>query len=479
MANPHIKTYQFRDVQLGNGDEVRLSIAITINAEGTTETIVSEDENVFISDLGEKEEDYDFEDALLSPAFYQAVLTAIENGNFQKYFFDEGEAVFEDAEKDALVTLDIKYNGTTTWINDFTGNIIIDSLDYEPDTTEFNFEAAPDMSILSNTMLFDLDDVPTNPFGYFMTSPPQPWTTFIPIKTLLLDCYKLVNPSLTEDDIEIEHDWTFYGEVTDPENPPAMIQDVFNFDEIAIDIYPLFFDQTYGATSVADILIRLAVEFGSFTGMTNRNSAFFRKLFNPNSATQYNLNDEAYYDYRKRYRFNPITYCRVNVQEAVWIGGGSPHVEYNYYTFHAPDENAFTGLKDSFKEIDTLTIAAIWNNEYRASNLGAFKYVDPHGTLLFGLIAAKDPSLHYPGTSTVWFNFPGEPDFVPTSQLLVDLWYRYKSIFKHLRVDPIVAPGINHSVTKNPVFKGKTFQPLSVKKKYIDCKTNIEGLIID
>ena len=479
MANPHVKTYQFRDVQLGTGDEVRLKIAITINAEGTTETITSEDENVFISDLGEKEEDYDFDEALLSPTFYSAVLTAIENGNFQKYFFDEDEAIFKDAEKNALVTLDIKYNGTTTWLNDFTGNVIIDSLDYEPDTTEFNFEAAPDMSILSNTMLFDLSDVPINPFGYTMTTPPRPWYTYIDLRTILLDIYKLVNPSLTINDIIIEHDWTFYGETEDPANPPAMIQDLFTLEEIAVDVYALFFDPSYGCTSVADVLIRLAKEFACFTGMLSRDKVFFKKIFDTASALEYTINDEAYYDYRKKMKYAALSYISVVVRESVWITAAPPADDYVDYNFYQATAGTFTGLKDSFKEMETLTIAAIWNNSYRATNLAAYKDVTPHGTLRFDLIAAKDPSLHYPGTSTVWFNFPADDDLVPTCQLLADLWYRYKSTPKHLRVDPIVAPGLNHSIVNNPRFKGRLFQPVNVVKKYKQCKSEIDGLIIE
>lgn len=474
MANPHIKTYQFRDKQLGNGDEIRLTIAITINAEGTTETIISEDENVFITDIGRKEEDYDFEDTLLSPAFYSAVLSAIENGSFQKYFFDEGEAVFEDAEKTALVTVDIKYSGTTTWVNDFTGNVIIDSLEYNPDSTRFDFEAAPDMSILSNTMLFDLEDNPINPFGYEMSDPPQPGAFYQPIKTILLDAYKLINPSLTESDILIEHDWNFYGEWFDEEQNPYNVTDI-TLDEVEVDIYSLFFDQTYGITSVADVLIRLAQEFGCFTGMLSRDKVFFKKLFDTASAYEYNLDDEAYFDYRKKYKFNPVTYVKVTVRESVWIFSTPGYVDYNFYVAEA---GTFTGLKDSFKEIDTLTIAAIWANSYRATNLRATRNLDPFGDVAYDLIAAADPNFHYPGTSTVWFNFGGLPDYVPTNQLLADFWYLYKSTNRHLRVDPIVAPGLDHSLVKNPRFLNKLFQPVRIKKRYKDCQTDIDGLII-
>lgn len=65
MSNPHYKTFQFRDVSLGNGDQLRLIIIIKINAEGTDETIIAEDAGIFISDIGEKEEDFDFEELLV------------------------------------------------------------------------------------------------------------------------------------------------------------------------------------------------------------------------------------------------------------------------------------------------------------------------------------------------------------------------------------------------------------------------------
>jgi len=207
--------------------------------------------------------------------------------------------------------------------------------------------------------------------------------------------------------------------------------------------------------------------------MLTRNKVFFKKIFLSNPSTNILLDDESYYDYSKKYKFNKIEYVRISVREA--IGNGN----YNYYSAHAPSESAATNLADKILDIETLTIGATWANYYRATNIRCLREAEEFGILPHHIIGVRDPGFHYPPVSYIYFSVPGLPDVVPSNKLIADFWYRYKNTTKHLRVDPIITPGNQLSIAKNILFKDKKFQPIAVTKKYKDCKSEIDGLIID
>lgn len=467
MANPHYITYQFGEKHLGNGDSLRLSIKIKIDIEGSNNIISAESEDVYISDLGELEEDYDIEDLLITPSFYKSILSVPEDSDFRKYFFDKSEERFAQANRNAEVLLEKKTEFVSEWAEEFLGNIIIKSLDYNPETTRFVFEAAPDMEILSRTMIYDLDGNPLNPFGYAV--PTWPYDNDVKLVDLLLDCYKLVNPNLTLSDINIQHNWLFYAWLWMDD---SFIMEEYDwlFTELRIEYASLFFDPTFGIESVADILRYLAREFCCFTGMLSKNRPFFKKIMY--SQTPYYLTEDDYIDYDNRYELNKVEYVRVDTR---WFVNPTTYGE---QAFHAPDESAFTGLRDTFYRLDTILVAFRKFTGERHSNLRAgVRLFDPlTDHFVYGV---RDPEMHYPGTSTIWYNVAGYPDIVPLGKLVADFWHRVRSDINKCRFDKIIAHNVNVSLLNNVIFRGKEYMPLRIVKRYKEVITEIDGMIVN
>lgn len=466
MANPYFVTYQFKDQHLGNGDSLRLKIKIQIDAEGSNETIPAESEDVYITDLGQKEEDYQIEDLLITPSFYKSELSVPSGSDFRKYFYGKSEERFAKANRNAEVSLEIKSEGSTTWKEEFLGNIIIKSLDYNPESTRFVFEAAPDMEILGRTMLYDLDGNPINPFGYPV--PTWPYDNDVKLVDLLIDCYKLVNPNLTVSDLNLQHDWLFYAWLWIDD---SFIMEEYDWllSELRIQYASLFFDSGFGIDSVADVLRYIAREFCCFTGMLSKNKPFFKKVMY--SQTPFNLSEDSYLDIDERYELNKINYVRVDTK---WHIDGTTYGE---QAFHAPNAEAFTGLKDTFYNLNNLLAAWIMNNGTRISNIRAgIRQFDPltdhyvHG--------ARDPNIHYPGTSTIWYNVVGYPDIVPIGQLVADFWYNVRSDINKCRLDKIITHNINVSLLNNVIFGDREYMPLRILKRYKELITEIDGIIV-
>lgn len=468
MANPHRIQYRFKDQYLGNGDILRISIAFSIDMEGEDDLIMAETEDLHITDLGQKEEDYDIEDLLITPTFYSGSLSVPEDSNFKKYFFEKNEERFLKANRNAEVQILKLKEGGSSWEEEFLGNIIIKSIDYNPETTSFKFEAAPDMEILTRTMIYDLDGNPLNPLNY--PNPTWPYHNDVKLVDLLLDCYRLVNPNLTVNDINIQHNWLFYAWLW-IDDSFVMEEYDWQLTDLRIQYHALFFDPSYGLQSIADVLRFIAREFCCFTGMLSKNKPFFKKIMY--SQIPVTLVDEAYYDYLNRYELNKINYVRVDTR---WLTAPTIYAE---QAFHAPDEASFTGLKDTFYQLNNILVAFLRYDGTRATNINAgIRILEPlvSDHLVLG---ARDPEIHYPGNSTIWRNIEGYPDIVPLGQLIADFWYNVRSDIIKCRLDKIVTGDFNVSLLNNVIFRDKEYMPLRIVKRYKEVITEIDGMIVN
>lgn len=472
MANPYYITYQFNPLMLAGGDTFRLKIKFKVNEEGTDETRTPEDEGIFINDPGSTEEEFDFEKLMLAVGFYSPTLIVPDGCAFEQLIYEN-----DNAEKNSEVIVDIMWDGEIVYENEFTGTIVMNTIDHDPDTQYLRFEAAPDTDILNRRMLYDLEDPPaaTNPLGYSVPGPSsEHWAK---LKQIILDCYKLVNPDLVDGDLDFFQDWTWCGYYVDNEGDKIMEYDITS-EEIQISTTPLFFDQSYGLSSVGDVLRKLAIDFCCLTGMTSNKKPFFKRLFSTHSSQTYLLDDDSYYNHEKKYVKNLVYYVRLVTR---WNS-----VTYGWsfeYVFHAPSASAFTQLENTYLERDSLVVAhsnnlgagsPTWNDMVKATNIMCSR-LSP--TRLYFIIAAKDSDYVYTSPSTEWFNF-SDLSFVPPGKIAVDFWYDHTGKPIKCRTDTIVAPGLRHSIIKNPIFKGKTYQPIRVKKIYKENRTEIDGIII-
>ena len=465
MANPYTVTYNFREQMMGNGDELKLQIIFQINQEGTDAVVDAEDdESIFISDIGYKEQEYELDEFLLTPSFYTPTLIVPEESDFIKYLFDDSETRFENAVREAKINLTKKISGSAIFINEFNGNIILESLLYNPDSTYLEFDAAPDMSILTKTMLFDLEDVPLDPLGYGDPAFPN---DYIGIKQLLLDCYKLINPDLVMDDLLFEHDWKFYGQY---KLDGTVIYETFdtNLAELKLAKAALFHTPELGMRTIADLLKQVAKDFCSFTGMNDYGQPFFKKIKMLGSPIV--LDDESYSLFNEIYDVPKIDYCRVTTKIFLWLG---VTVEYIY---HSPNEEAFTGQEGSYILFDTISVAHRYpiTDPDQTTLVSNESYEPSYGALF--IYAVQDDSFTYPTTGG-WNGVTGYPKMVPLGQLTSAFWYYHRSTYRKCRRDKIITP-TDLRITDNVFFKGKTYQPLRVKRLYKNCKTEIEASII-
>lgn len=492
MANPHYRKYQFRDKHLGTGDDLRLRIIFKINSEGEDITIISEDEDIYLSDAGYYEEEFDLENLLLSVAFYSPTLSVPEGSEFEKHLFNDDDEPYRSAEKNFQVVLDIKYDGSDIFQNEITANVIEDSIDYDPETTKLRFEAAPDTEILNRTMLYGLNDIADrpgekvrlNPLGYedpinYSTNPiSYPTEYYKRLKEIITDIYKKVDNSITENDLFFFHDWLMAGYYVDIEGDKQ-----FDFEiplaEARLSTTQIFFRPDYGLNNLGDVLRKLAIDFGCFTGMLGNKKPFFKKLFSQSTFDVYDLDEESYIERRKAYRLHLVKYVRILSR---WV---STTLGFSYeWAFHAPDENAFTQLENTYIDRDSLvavhtmpngfTGPPLWTGLIRATNILVGR-TDPNR--IYFTFAFKDPGIEYTETSSDWYNFD-DLSYVPAGKVSADFWFKNRGRITNSRIDPIVALGLNHSIIRNPRFMGKIYQPVRVRKLYKDGITEIDGMIV-
>lgn len=492
MANPHYRTYQFKEKHLGTGDILRLKIIYKINSEGEDVLITAEDEEIYLSDPGYKEEEFDLENLMLAVTFYSPVLSVPENSEFEKYLFNDDDEPYRSAEKNFQLILDIKYEGAGDFENEISANVIEDSIDYNPETTELRFEAAPDTDILNRTMLFGLNDIAgrpgekvrLNPLGYtdpinYSTDPiSYPAEYYVNLKKIITDIYKKVNDSITENDLIFYHNWLMAGYYVDDEGDKQFDFEIA-LEEARLSTTQLFFKPDYGLINLGDVLRKLAIDFGCFTGMLGNKKPFFKKLFSKNTLDVYELDEDSYIDRRKSYRLPLIKYVRILSR---WV---STTLGYSYeWAFHAPNEDAYTGLENTYIDRDSLVAShtmpngftgpPLWGGLIRATNVLVLR---ANPTRIYYIFAFKDGAIEYTQSSPDWYNFD-DLSYVPAGKVLADFWYKNRARITNSRIDPIIAVGLNHSIIRNPKFKGKIYQPVRTRKMYKQGITEIDGMIV-
>jgi len=280
MANPYKVKFKFRERTLPSGDIGKEEITFTVNEDGTDQEIQAEDNNVFFNNLGVLERYYDLDKLLLLTGFLDQKIAVPKDINgvnlFDKYLFGIDSSTYLNTDKRAEVLLEIKYQGESNFTQEFKGKIIPETI-VGDETPYISFTVAPDQNILNRTILYDLDGNPLNPFNYQV--PIGGDQAFRPLREIVLKSFQVYDPALQDSNLELFSDWTFGGYYYDPISQQHSYVDDVDINEIWIDIWPLFFENSFGLYTIADLLRKLAIDFSCLAGIEKPGKVFFKKLF--------------------------------------------------------------------------------------------------------------------------------------------------------------------------------------------------------
>lgn len=439
------RVYNFPEILLGNGDQLRLTLTFYNQGLQNPPVIIRDAQSlgIIINNIGFLEHDYDFEKFFAVPGEYNFKLIVPETSEIYKMMFTYDDPEFGQFEKTPAVRLEIKYNQTNDWEDEFLGNVLLEDVSYNARTQILDLVASPETDKINKQMIYNINNEPLNPFNYEV--PDSNRTFFYRIEKIILDIFKKMNPDIT---LDIKHNWNFKAEwnqnydhnndylifpnsLGTPPSEPLTYSD-FIFTELFQDIRPLFFDTSYGLNSLGDILRKLAIDWGCFTGLITRDKAFFKNIFTHNEV--YNLTSEAYYENNLTYKM-PI---------------------YDYILYHTPggdyDAGTFTTIEGKYLE--------------RKSLVSYIKSVHTN------IVAIRDHTYDVIQSSTPTDGWKAY------GRAIVDYWFNIRSVPSGGRVDTIITPDINHSIIKNPIFNNTVYQPIYIKKMYKDCKTQIDGIIV-
>ena len=487
-----------------DNDTIQLIIEFTTSLTGTDRQWDAREKGMLVEKWGVLEMAYEIDQALLVPSTL-GLSIGDRDGLLDNLFFGSDSIAVTTA-KEAKIT--IKVNG----INKFVGHIIEDSIESDITIHRIKFDAAPKTDIINKRMVYDDTGVSLNPFIYTQS------TSLSIINNLLLDIYKLVNPSLTG--IDVVYDWEFQGSRTTNE----CYLNIIKFEDLYQSVDELYFDTSFGISTCGDVLRKLALDWCSFTGMISYDKAFFKKLFH------YNANNVQTVDvlfWQKNYKYGLIDYVKIEVYLS------DPNQPY--------EEGTFTQLQDRYlnrKSLPAFFVAdgfsgtnveavissrgdfvfdtgstitnppSEWdvysNNSSEFEVIGTpFPYGDTEGKITTRRISGtNDPDAS--GTLTKvsglgdatysyssWGNSDGtyyvyqarDPnlfnnEFKNSGALLAKFWYNFRSNIQNCRVDKFKFKGIDYDFLKDFIYNSSKYQVISLRIHYAENYSECEAIYI-
>jgi hypothetical protein len=479
-------------------DTIQIIIEFDTISIGDDTVISSTDNQILIAEYGRRETSYKLEEAFMVPGSYDLkihdALSALDH-----MFFAPGIAAGYISDKQAKLT--IKKNGVT----DFIGTLVEDSIKSNVSKKFVSFKAQPKTENINLRMIYDENNNALNPFSLTANN-------YYRISYVLQQIFSLVNPDVTQNDIEIIHDWTFQGTRDDI---ACNLNDI-TFTELFQDIDPLFFDAAFGLRNCGDVLKKYALDWCSFTGLISLNKPFFKKLFHYNSS---NTQPVTVWHWEKAYKYGLIDYVKVTTN----ISG--PSEPYTQGTFTELEGrylirkslpgfwNDAGGTRASnikavisrsgyfvFDHGSTLGEAAHENAVY-SNNGSQFKVV---GTPVAGTVTRRVPTKKISGSNnpeasgtltlvsgegpaSITYSSYGDADGTYTiyqardpnlfdgawkdhGALLAKFWHNYRGNINNCRVDYFILKGTNYNYLKDFTHEGLKFQPIEMKA---DDKYNI------
>lgn len=410
-----------------NGDVLQLVVTLQSPSDTGAETHkMEEDKDIRVSDWGELEWSYDFEDALLVPGTYNFTL---EDGDSYLYQLLFGPA-YAQYQKNAEVR--VLLNDATEYV----GTLQEDAIRFDRGSRRAKLTVDPFSIKLNQQQLYNADGSAVNPFNF-------KYQHYYSVQHLLEKMYGLVSPliSVGAGSLSIYHDWNFYATLQNP-NSPYNLWELWDgkFTELFQLVDPLFFMSEYGLVTVGDVLKKLAMDWCCFTGLIHRDKAFFKKLFcyDPTNTQSLDvLNTIATYQYQT------IDYVKVDAQGIIYERGVNTHLE---------------GRDIQRKSLPAFVRSKAFTNVKAgvARGLGQDGYYNVYGVIDAGQL------------------FKGQA--VDSGKMQAEFWYNFRHNLDKCRVDEFQARGITYSFIKDFQYDGAMYQPISLKKQLAKNRSVFQAL---
>jgi len=415
-------------------------------ADRPHETYYAEQHGLRLIDAGELSVEHDLLDFLIVPSYIKPSFL-----DSHAFLFNLLTGDYEDSDKldtRVEVILELEHSGGKEVHQGF---LVEDTLEYNYESKELQFDAAPKTDILNNTFLFDRDDnTPINPFGVENGE-------YIPLKLVLYYLFKLVRPEL-DDEMYFNHNLKFFGAKID--NPLWKITDL-TIDNIELPTSLLFFTEQRGNATAGDLLKTIAASFFSIVGFKDGVTPFFVSM--ENTFTLRHVSSEKIINKKVSISEPSPKYFKVN----------------NLDNQNASISYGNTNVSDEFKlEQDIVYYANGWLRENGASshvngfNFRLFRswweginFVTEH----YHCHGVRDP------LATIYAD---EFEYEETPAMLLRKWRKYASSYSLNRVVEFTLLGLDYDFLRNYLIDNITYRPISIVRKIGQNQTIMKAVPI-
>jgi len=452
MADPYYKTINFPKEGIAVGTQ-QLTLKFKINDTGTDSTTDAATLGLYLRDLGDISIDADTNELLLSPAVLQ--FDVIDSDGFLfDYFFDES---WIKLEKDALVTLKISD------VEEFEGYLITEEIEYNQKDRTFSLSASPRTDLLNKTELWD-DDLGTalNPLG--LTSGER-----MSLTDLITQIFRVVDETGTLT-VDFFQDWLFRGDKVNELIGTSPSIDGKHFADIFVDIDTFFFDSTKKLNNLADVLKKIAFDFGCYAGLYSNKRAFFRKLFTADTSALDYIDKEQVISVKKTLA-NIYEYVKLNV-----------FADYNALSTLYYSLGDYTKLTDKYFEETTY-----WYIGFSGSTLthGTYWFIDGGEDYIITEICLGETVIFPPGHAIASYTNTTYADVLHWYQLdnefagaLLAYYWKHRCTPRSSVRTTFKLIGTDFSIISKVQYKLNDYFVISQTKNFVDNTTELNCVSI-
>ncbi len=255
--------YTFPIDNLDSSTTIQLILKIQFAPSGSDVNFTASTENVWVNAYGRLKWEYNFDDQFVTPGTLSLQI-ADPDEKLSVYFFDRSGTYTNVEIHNSRVELNL--GGSL----EFSGTIIADTVDFDQGTKLLSFSVASVSEVINNQVLILDDNTAVNPFSYTNNSSVGTNAGTDPLFTeVIKNIFELVNSSIA---LRFYHTWQFKTVNSDPSYNVPLTALHYNPFEIA-------FWTARTPKTAGDLLRRLAFDFHCYSGLINRDNAFFKQLF--------------------------------------------------------------------------------------------------------------------------------------------------------------------------------------------------------
>ncbi len=405
-----------------NSDQISVLLRI-VNPFGGLNKYLSNEKGLSITKYGAIDIDFDLEDLFLLPSELQMSFSDPE-----QYLY--GRLINHPSQENIYIDIyvEININGETK----FKGYSKDDGINYNDDRKEISISFAPQLDIINRKMVYNENNEPTDPLKHGSAG----HTSVIGV---IQDIYQIINPEISyPNSLKVNHEWEFRGHNV---SEARVTVDGFKLTDIAINTKELFWDNSKGVRTLGDVLRKIAIDWGAFTGMIHQGKAIFHKLyfFDGNNTQELKV-----LSHKISFPYQMIRYVKTTD-------------DINTYT-----SGTFTEMEGDYLERNLLSFCRAENTEAPFGDAGTNLFVLENGQISHYIYKVKDKSI-----SNDWKDY---------GKLVADYWLYYRSNRAFARVDEFLVSGINYDFLKNFVYDNKKFQIIGMKINLDKLHTTIRAI---